>query len=291
VTLSGVTDRSFTILSAQLSDSGDYFFTASNLFGVVTSQVATITVQRYPPAINTQPLSQHVPVGGTLSLFVGATGTTLNFQWQKDGFDISAANASSLLNTNVGLTDAGSYTVIVSNPLNTITSAVAIVDVGYSPSITNQPTDATNIVGDNVTLSAGVDGTAPIQLLWLLNGNALPNATNATLTFTNVQLSDAGTYTLSTTNVYGGTISSNAVLLVVPAGPPVTPGFSGQSASLQISGPPCGHCIVEMATNMVPPVMWQVVSTNCLSTNGTWNFIDTNALSQSETYYRITVEH
>ena len=291
LTLSGPTDRSLQLSAVQLSDSGDYFFTASNLFGQITSQTATVTVQRYPPVINTQPVSEHVPVGGSLSLSVGATGTTLNFQWQKDGFDISSATSSSLLNTNVALTDAGSYTVIVSNPLASITSAVAIVDVGYPASITNQPVAATtHIVGDTVTLSAGVDGTAPIQLLWLFNGSALTDATNATLTLTNVQLSDAGTYALTATNVYGGTVSSNATLFVIVAGPPVTPNISGQSASVQINGPPNGTCVVEMATNMTPPVTWQPIMTNCLSVNGTWNFIDTNALAQPETYYRITVQ-
>lgn len=291
VTLSGPTDRSLQLTAVQLNDSGDYFFTVSNLFGQFTSEIATVTVQRYPPIINTQPASQHIPVGGSLSLFVDTSGTTLNFQWQKDGADVFGATASALLSTNVALTDAGSYTVIVSNPLNTITSAVALIDIGYPPTVTNQPPSATNIVGDTVTLSAGVDGTGPIQFLWLLNGSALNNATNATLTLTNVQLSDAGTYVLSATNVYGGTTSSNAVLLVVPSGPAVTAGLSNQSASLQISGPPSGVCLVEVATSLTPPVNWQPIMTNCLSTNGTWNFVDTNTTAQPETYYRITVLH
>ena len=44
----------------------------------------------------------------------------------------------------------------------------------------------------------------------------MPGATNATLTLTNVSLSDSGgTYSVLVTNIYGSDLSSNAVLTVL----------------------------------------------------------------------------
>ncbi len=286
-TRSGQTIRSFPINNAQFSDAADYFFTASNIMGVVTSQVATVTIQRYPPFINTQPASQNVPVGSQMTVFVDASGTTLNYQWQKDGFDIVGETAPLLLRTNVALTDAGSYTVLISNPLASITSAVAVVNVGYAPTFTNQPVSVTNLIGGTATFSAAADGTAPIQLLWLFNGNPLDGQTNATLTLTNLQTTNAGIYALTATNAFGGTNSSDALLTV--AIPSVIAGLSGPTPNLQISGAPSATCIIETASSLTPPITWQPMTTNVMGADGTWIFVDTNGIANPEIYYRVNV--
>ncbi|MGZ4972148.1 MAG: immunoglobulin domain-containing protein [Limisphaerales bacterium] len=286
-TRSGQTLRSYPINNAQFSDAADYFFIASNIFGVVTSQVATVTIQRFPPIINTQPASQNVPVGGQMTVFVEAAGTTLNYQWQKDGFDIVGETAPLLLRTNVALTDAGSYTVTISNPLTTITSAVAVVNVGYAPTITNQPVSVTNLVGGTATFSGAADGTAPIQLLWLFNGNPLDGQTNATLTVTNLQTTNTGIYALTATNAFGGTNSSDALLTVVI--PSVIASLSSQTPSLQISGAPNATCVIETASSLTPPITWQPVLTNTMAADGTWSFVDTNGITNPEIYYRVNV--
>jgi hypothetical protein len=35
--------------------------------------------------------------------------------------------------------------------------------------------------------------------------------------------------------------------------------------------------LMQVATNLTPPVMWQTVSTNVADTNGAWQFTDTSA--------------
>jgi hypothetical protein len=84
-----------------------------------------------------------------------------------------------------------------------------------APTITAQPADQTVIPGTNVTFQVAATGPAPLSYQWLFNGISLPDATNAALTLTNVQVADAGTYTVAVSNAFGSVLSSNAVLTVL----------------------------------------------------------------------------
>jgi hypothetical protein len=55
----------------------------------------------------------------------------------------------------------------------------------------------------------------PFAFQWSINGSAIPGATNSSLTLTNVQFPQAGSYSVSITNVAGSVISSNAVLNLI----------------------------------------------------------------------------
>jgi hypothetical protein len=48
-----------------------------------------------------------------------------------------------------------------------------------------------------------VSGTAPLRYQWQLNGRDLASATNATLVLNNVQLSNAGSYSVEVANAAG----------------------------------------------------------------------------------------
>lgn len=85
-----------------------------------------------------------------------------------------------------------------------------------APSVTVQPSGSSNSVGDSVSIIAGVNGTAPIFYQWAFNGTNIPGANNFTLTLTNLQTTNAGTYTLFASNAYGFVDSSNAVVQVTP---------------------------------------------------------------------------
>ena len=75
-------------------------------------------------------------------------------------------------------------------------------------------------MGAIVNFSTTVTGTAPLGYQWWFNGtNRLANATNASLSLTNVQLSHDGAYTLVATNAASAATSQVAylTLLVPPA--------------------------------------------------------------------------
>ena len=98
------------------------------------SVTAIFTEALTPPGITTQPASQTVPAGSNVNFSVAATGTApLSYQWKKDGADIPGATGVTLTLTNVQPSDAGSYTVVVSNSLGDATSDPATLTVTTGP--------------------------------------------------------------------------------------------------------------------------------------------------------------
>jgi hypothetical protein len=101
---------------------------------------------------------------------------------------------------------------------NTLSIYQNIIPFGGPPVITTQPTNQTVIVEGMATFSVSATGTLPLTYQWYFNGtnNPIANATNATLTLTNLQLSQSGNYySVLVTNTLGSILSSNAVLTVL----------------------------------------------------------------------------
>jgi hypothetical protein len=85
---------------------------------------------------------------------------------------------------------------------------------GDPPLVQSEPGDVRANIGDNVTLAASVTGSSPLQFQWLYNGAPLAGKISANLQISNVQLTNAGTYTLTASNKYDKTISRAATLTV-----------------------------------------------------------------------------
>jgi uncharacterized delta-60 repeat protein len=83
-----------------------------------------------------------------------------------------------------------------------------------APVFAEQPADDFAFVGGAVTFVAAVTGLEPFSYQWQRDGVALPDAREATLTRTNLQLADAGTYVLVVSNA-AGVATSRAALLTV----------------------------------------------------------------------------
>jgi len=82
------------------------------------------------PVIVVQPAGQTVPVGGTATLNVTATGTgLLSYQWRKASSPIAGATNSAYSIANVQLTHAGEYDVLVSNDCGSVLSSNATLTV------------------------------------------------------------------------------------------------------------------------------------------------------------------
>lgn len=84
------------------------------------------------------------------------------------------------------------------------------------PVITEQPHSASRFVGETVDFSVKATGTGTLTYQWKLNGQAIPNATNATYSLTSVKSSDAGDYVVVIANG-GGNVASQAATLTVQA--------------------------------------------------------------------------
>jgi hypothetical protein len=82
------------------------------------------------------------------------------------------------------------------------------------PFIVTQPANQTANVGGSASFSVTAGGSQPLSYLWRLGTNALSGATGAVLNLSNVQVSDAGNYSVVVSNAFGTVTSSNAVLTV-----------------------------------------------------------------------------
>lgn len=117
--------------SVQVADAGQYWAQISNAYGTATSvQVDLKVIGVAAPSITAQPQSQTVLPGADVAFEVTATGSApLKYQWSKDGAPIIEATASRLELKSVQPTNAGEYTVVVSNDAGGVLSAAAILKV------------------------------------------------------------------------------------------------------------------------------------------------------------------
>ncbi|MGA2870825.1 MAG: immunoglobulin domain-containing protein, partial [Verrucomicrobiota bacterium] len=96
----------------------------------------------------------------------------------------------------------------------------AILEIIYTvanqpPTIVTQPTNQTVLVGSSATFNVSATGSPSLNYQWNWNGtNELTGATNAVLTLNDVQLTNAGEYSVTVSNLYGVTNSSEALLTV-----------------------------------------------------------------------------
>jgi pectate lyase len=215
--IAGANSDTLSLSNVQDGDARTYTVVVSNAAGSAMSSGAALTVIT-PSSISLQPEPQTVNAGATANFFVSASGTApLSYQWQKGGSDIAGATSSSLAVANAQDGDAGTYTVVVSNAAGSVTSEGAALTVTHivPPTITTQPASQTANVGDGVTFSVVAGGTAPFNYQWQKNGSDITGANGPALTLSNVQLSDAGDYSVEVSNDAGIATSDPATLTVV----------------------------------------------------------------------------
>ena len=83
-----------------------------------------------------------------------------------------------------------------------------------APYILIQPTNQMAPLGGRVAFALTIGGTEPLYYQWNFEGVNLDGETNATLTLTNLPLTQAGSYSVTITNLGGAITSSNALLTV-----------------------------------------------------------------------------
>jgi poly(beta-D-mannuronate) lyase len=94
--------------------------------------------------------------------------------------------------------------------------------IPVAPTITTHPTNLGVDQGQNASFTVACAGTPPFLYQWMLNSVPLANgpgisgATNATLTLTDTQPTQAGEYSVRVSNPSGDATSSNALLTVTP---------------------------------------------------------------------------
>jgi GPH family glycoside/pentoside/hexuronide:cation symporter len=171
-------------------DAGVYTVTVSNEQGLVTSSPARLDVQPAntdaPLTITSQPISVNVNLGQAVSFSVGTVGGQKpTYKWQRNGKDIAGADSASYHIVETKAEQAGSYTVIVKNDKNEISSQAVTLTFAEpaaagAPVITAQPVSVGTTVGRHASFTVCTAG-ANLNYQWNRNGVAIPDATAASL--------------------------------------------------------------------------------------------------------------
>jgi hypothetical protein len=215
---------------------------ATFALGLIISQKPAANVPTYTPFVN--PIYAATPV--TLHE-VAAGAQPLAYQWLTDNgtggalVPVSGGTGTNLLVDSTGFSGAYQYAVIVTNQFGLSTSAPVVLNfIGASaPQIVTDIVPATTnegYVGQTLTFAATFVGTLPITYQWSVDKGSgptpistvsNPSAGSNTLVLANLQLSDAGIYSVTAHSSQGTTPSSSSGLAVLADPAPPAAGTYG----------------------------------------------------------------
>lgn len=250
--LVGQIATNLSIANATTNDRGTYTVVVSNFVGAVTSSPANLTVYvPTKPVITAQPQSLNVTNGNPANFSVTASGDgALSYQWYFNTNTILVGqNATNLLIASTLTNNAGTYSVVVSNFVGSVTSSLAILTVSVSslPIIVAQPQDQVVSFSNAANFSVTAVGQSPLTYQWYSNNIPTPGfglakrltaKTNSTLTVT-AQVTNLTYYVVVVSNSLGKATSSVAMLTVITAplitsNPQPASVFSGDPASFTV---------------------------------------------------------
>jgi hypothetical protein len=143
---------------------------------------------------------------------------------------------------------------------------------------TAQPQSQTVLTGSNVTFAVTAQGPALIYQ-WVFNGtNVLADATNSTLSLTNLRSSQSGNYSVIASNSFGTVFSQSATLTVAP--------IRGIVMPINLSGNVSSSWRIDYINDLGSTNDWLTLATVTL-TNTTQVYFDTTALNQPHRFYRL----
>jgi PKD repeat protein len=222
----------------------------------------------HAPSITNQPAGQIVTVGSNVTFTVGAAGNPpLRYFW-KFGTNNIGSNSATLSVPNVQLTNAGSYSVIITDYVGTVNSVVTssvaqltVLSAGFAA------TPTSGVAPLSVTFTNISVGQTGVSRWDFGNGTLSTNALSFVRTY-----AAAGTYTVSLTVTNTGVTSSktNTAYITVSSSPP-TANFSATPTN---GVAPLGVTFTNTSVGQTGASHWDLG-------DGT---LDTNALSFTHVY-------
>ena len=214
-----------------------------------------------PVTITTQPASTLVNAFDTATFSVSASslGTyPISYQWSFNGANIAGATSSVLTISNVTQANLGNYSVLTGNPYFPTESSNAVLSM--YPFLVAPFAGAIVYHGGTSAISVGVWGSEPLSYQWWFNGDPINNATNQTLSFTNIQFTNAGLYSIVVTNPFGSVTNTPEQLVVNPASVSI-----GLSPTIIVSGIAGRNYIIQRVADLANTNSWVTVTNLTLS--------------------------
>jgi len=153
---------------------------------------------RYTTILDTRAAN---PANWTFSFQVNGTNVSLPKAFGGTGPSISY----------VGMGAGGADSVTAQN------FTVIALSAPVAPYFVTPPQGGTYYVGQSLTLSSVSGGAFPLNYQWQLNSTNIPGATASTLTFSNLVVTNTGSYRLIVADTLGSATSAPAALIVSTA--------------------------------------------------------------------------
>lgn len=215
----GAKGPSLKISKLDTPSEGDYRVKVTNSLGETPSAPAALIVEDVP-VIVLNPTPGAFETSMNLTLGVDVSGSpAFRYQWQRNKKNLLGQTGETLLIPNAQISDTALYRIVVTNDVGSATSREAKATVMLPPSIVTQPVSVTQFQGFNATFTIKAAGTGPLTYRWKKDGAVIKTTTTPTFSLTNLQLTQAGSYSVEVANAVK-TIQSDAVPLdvqVVPA--------------------------------------------------------------------------
>lgn len=175
------------------------------------------------PIILNPPASSIVLAGSNAVFNVGMQdySCVFGYTWRYFDVNIFVGTNGALTIYNVHpppATGVGYFSVVVTNVSGSVTSSIAYLTVVDGP----LPANPSVAAGGSITLSNQVyayPGSGTPRYQWRLNTQNLAGETNATLTLSDVHLSQAGAYSVMVSNPAGSVVTWSTRLTVTPGSP------------------------------------------------------------------------
>lgn len=291
--------NSFLTFTAGTNNNAYYFMVViSNTLGVVTSSPAALCTVIFAPVIVSNPQPATVYVGDPATFSVTTLGPTNRFQWYSNsvntaiGTPLAGKTNSTYSFTSITNSNARYYSVVITNVFGRATSSPALLTVSSLPAltITLQPLSATITNGSSITFTSAATGTGTLGYQWLFQTNLLiTGATGTSLTF--LTANQPGAYSMKVTNSFGAATSTPALLTIVGKPLLLSSAFDSASGSYAFTYASLAGSTNRLwaSTNLSSTNFWNVIATNFMATNGTWQVTDTNAAKTNAVkFYRFS---
>jgi len=239
---------------------------------------------------------REVSTNGIITTVAGASGVGSGDRW-KDSDSGPATNAWLDRPFGVAVDAAGNLFIadtynyrICQVGTNGIITTVAGIGPGY-PVYGSYSGDGGAAINANLNFPYGVAVDAAGNLFIADTANnrirKVTNTQGPALALNNVTAANAGNYQVVVTGPYGS-VTSSIVSLIAATSPFIyqTVRNSDGSIALNFVSQPNSTNVVLWTTNLMPPVLWQPLSTNLAGVNGNWQYTDTNAASYQTRFYR-----
>ena len=202
----GITDATIAaqVKGLQINPSG----TSDQAFIAYNTKLLNIDA----PEITTQPVALQTFCSNAITsatFSVSATGNQLNYQWRKNGANITGATSATYMATGLTLADtANNYTVRITNPGGAVISTVA--KIKYT--IVTQPTNQYVATGSTATFTVKASGSTGFQ--WWNKDGKIPGAIYPFYIIDPVTAGDPF-YVYAVVYYAGGTCTTNQATLTV----------------------------------------------------------------------------